>query len=175
MISRLFLFIAILLLPIPRSEAATVKSRYATLVFSDTELLHDFNDEIRLGRKLTYYLRKKKIVTVEDEVLAKIDTIIEKAEVVLDMFPDKMHIRVVLLPDADAVNKVYYQMYRREASNIAYYSLSKDTIYISVNDASLRVLAHEVGHAVVDHFFKVRPPYNVHELMAQFTEKHITD
>lgn len=175
MISRLLLLIAILLVPISRSEAATVKSRYTTLVFSDTELLHDFNDEIRLGRKLTYYLRKKKVVTVEDEILAKIDTIIEKAEVVLDMFPDKMHIRVVLLPDADAVNNVYYQMYRRKASNIAYYSLSKDTIYISVDDASLRVLAHEVGHAVVDHFFKVRPPYNVHELMAQFTEKHITD
>jgi predicted metalloprotease len=58
---------------------------------------------------------------------------------------------------------------------LAFYSLSKKTIWISVDDANLHVLAHEIGHAVVDHYFKVRPPYNIHELMAQFVEKHITD
>ncbi len=36
-------------------------------------------------------------------------------------------------------------------------------------------MAHEIGHAIVDHYFKVRPPYNVHELMAQFVEKRISD
>jgi Zn-dependent peptidase ImmA (M78 family) len=120
-------------------------------------------------------VRKKNIVTVEDEVLAKLDTLIEKAEVVLDMFPNNMHIHVVLLETSKEVSDIFRRKYRKKASHIAYYSLSEDTIYISVDDARLRVLAHEIGHAVVDHYFKIRPPYNIHELMAQFTEKHITD
>jgi Zn-dependent membrane protease YugP len=44
-----------------------------------------------------------------------------------------------------------------------------------VKDTKLRVVAHEVGHAIVDQYFMVRSPYNIHELLAQFTEKHITD
>ena len=81
----------------------------------------------------------------------------------------------MLLKTSDDVNRIYKQKYGKKAHNIAYYSLAEDTIYISVDDARLRVLAHEIGHAVVDHYFKVRPPYNIHELMAQFAEKHVSD
>ncbi len=151
------------------------KSRYATLRYSTKEILRDFNDELYLGRSLSRMLRKKEIITTEDEVIAKIDLIIEKAQVVLDMFPNGMHITVVLLPKRRDVARMYKKKYGRNANHIAYYSLSEKTIYLSVNDVNLEVFSHEVGHAVVDHFFKVRPPYNIHELMAQFTSKHIKD
>ncbi len=152
-----------------------IKSRYATIIFNDKKLLSEFNEELYLGRKLGRMLRKDNIVTVEDEILAKVDLIIEKAEVVLDMFPNGLHITLVLLPDQSDVVRVYKSKYGKNVDHIAYYSLSEKTIYISVDDTSLRVLAHEVGHAIVDHFYKVRTPYTIHELMAQFTERHIRD
>ncbi len=170
----LFLLLFTLILP-STGHSWEVKSRYATLHYNTKRILNDFNDQIRLGRKLNYLARKKNILTTEDEVLAKIDIIIEKAEVVLDMFPDDLHIHIVLLKNAGEVNRIYKQKYGKKANNIAYYSLAEDTIYISVKNAKLRVLAHEIGHAIVDHYFEVRPPYNIHELLAQFTEKHITD
>lgn len=170
------LFLLLFILPLPSTaHTGEIKSRYATLHFTARHLLHDFNDQIRLGRKLNFIARKKDIVTIEDEVLAKIDTIIEKAEVILDMFPDNLHIHIVLLETSADVNRLYKQKYGKKANHIAYYSLSEDTIYISVSDARLKVLAHEIGHAIVDHYFEVRPPYTIHELMAQFTEKHIND
>ncbi len=167
-------FLSLHCIPAP-GMAREAKSRYTTLHYADKHLLNDFNDQIRLTRKLNYIVRKKNIVTVEDEVLAKLDTLIEKAEVVLNMFPNNMRIHVVLLKDSGDVSASYKRKYHKTVNHIAYYSLSEDTIYISVDDARLRVLAHEIGHAIVDHYFKIRPPYNIHELMAQFTEKHITD
>lgn len=176
---RLLLVIGLLfpLMGPARAEASggAAKSRYVTLHYSSKQILRDFNDNLNLGRKLSYHLRNKNIVTVEDEVLAKLDVLIEKAEVVLDMFPNKMHITFVLLPTRKDVAAVYQKKYGKRVNHIAYYSLSEDTIYISVDDTKLQVIAHEIGHAVVDHYFQVRPPYNIHELMAQFTEKHITD
>lgn len=145
------------------------------MIYASQQQLDDLNDRLELTRKLDQFVRKKNILTVEDEVLAKIDTILEKAETVLDMFPDNLHIRVVLLDSADDVARIFKEKYGKDANHIAYYSLSEDTIYISVDNARLEVLAHEMGHAIVDHYFDVRPPYNIHELMAQFTEKHITD
>lgn len=175
---HLFIVVIALLLIFGQTMAAHAfkrSSRHVTLHYADSELLHEFNDELYIGRSLRRILRKKNLVTVEDEVMAKLDIIVEKAQVVLDMFPDNMHIHVMLLADDDAVGRIYEQNYGRSANHIAYYSLKQDTIYISVEDTSLKVFSHEVGHAVVDHYFKVRPPYNIHELMAQFTAKHIQD
>jgi len=172
----LLVLITIFAFLVPASASCgEAQGRYTTLRYSDPELLSEFNSNIRLNRELRYYVSKKNIVTVEDEIIAKIDTIVEKAEIVLDMFPDNLHITVVLLESSGDVSRVFKEKYNKKANHIAFYSLSEDTVYISVNDTRLRVLAHEIGHAVVDHFFKVRPPYNVHELMAQFVEKHITD
>jgi hypothetical protein len=174
----LFLYISLLVfLPLVGQPAfcAERSSRYVTLSYTDKALLRSFNDRLVLGKRLSYHLRKKNLLTVADEVLAKVDLIIEKAEIVLDMFPNNLHIKLVLLPSAKDVARVYQKKYGKSVNHIAYYSLSEKTIYISVRDTKLKVLAHEVGHAVVDRYFKVRPPYNIHELMAQFTEKHITD
>lgn len=166
-----------LLLVLPCEQAYCFKrsSRYVTLYYSSKELLRDFNDELYLSRSLMRSVRRKNVVLLEDEVLAKIDTVIEKAETILNMFPDNFHIDIVLLPTRRDVSKVYKRKYDKTVNYIAYYSLSEKTIYISVNNTNIRVLAHEIGHAIVDHYFKVRPPYTIHELMAQFTEKHITD
>jgi len=154
--------------------AGEKKSRYATISYSNDKILREFNDNLRLNRKLNFAMRKN-VVTVADEALAKVDIVIEKVQITLDMFPDFYHVRLVLLADEDDVARVYQSKYGKRADHIAYYSLSEKTIYISVDDLRLRVLAHEIGHSVVDHYFKVRPPYNIHELLAQFAEKHVTD
>ena len=170
-----FLFSALCFLCVAESAwGGQQKSRYATIVYPNMQVLQEFNDNLRLNRKLNYAMRKN-VVTVADEVLAKLDIIIEKVQIVLDMFANYYHVRVVLLPDDDDVVRVYKQKYGKRVNHIAYYSLSEKTIYISVDDTNLRVVAHELGHSVVDHYFKVRPPYNIHELMAQFAEKHVTD
>lgn len=177
--SKIHLSVLVLLLWLPGAvdtvRAGEHKSRYATLTYTNNEVLREFNDNLRMNRKLNYSMRKNNVVTVADEVLAKVDIVIEKVQVVLDMFPNKYHVHLVVVADSSDVARIYKQKYGKQVNHIAYYSLSEKTIYISADDASLRVLAHEVGHSVVDHYFKVRPPYNIHELMAQFAEKHVTD
>lgn len=174
-IQKSFLLLGILLLCcVDTARAQEQRSRYATLSYPNREVLQEFDDNLRLNRKLNYAMRKN-VVTVADEVLAKIDIIIEKVQIVLDMFPEYYHVNLVLLPDDDDVARMYKRKYGKRVDHIAYYSLSEKTIYISVDDTRLRVIAHEIGHSVVDHYFKVRPPYTIHELMAQFAEKHVTD
>ena len=150
------------------------EGRYFTLQYGSKEVLRKFDDQIDLSSSLSRMMRKN-TVTVEDEVVAKTEAVVEKAETVLDMLPDNFHFTLVLLPTAEDIARIFYQKYHKNVNYLSYYSLSEKTIYISVDDANLHILAHEIGHAIVDHYFKIRPPYNIHELMAQFTEKHITD
>lgn len=171
----LALFMLTGLVPHAAHAAGQAEGRYVTLHYTSREHLKSFNEKLDLGRKLSGQVGEKNIVTIEDEVLAKLDTVMEKVEVVLDMFPADLRINVVLLEAEDDVSQVFAQKYGKQANHIAYYSLSEDTIYISVEDTRLAVIAHEMAHAIVDHYFTERPPYNIHELMAQFAEKHVTD
>lgn len=156
--------------------AEEIKGRLVTLQYDGKRLLREFNDKLILGNKLTAILRQKDVETVEAGVLAKVDLITEKAQVVLDMFPEQSHFTLMLLSDADDVADKYMEKYGKRKENLAYYSLSENTIYISVEDTNLRVLAHEIGHAIVNLYFKdTKVPYRIHELTAQFAEKHITD
>jgi hypothetical protein len=170
-IAGLFLFISSLA---PPAFCEQRQSRYVTLQYSSKEILREFNSQLSLSGSLSRMMRRN-TVTIEDEAMAKVDIVVEKAETVLDMFPNNLHMTIVLLPTSADIAKVFFQKYRKNVNYLSFYSLSEKTIYISVDDTNLQVLAHEIGHAIVDHFFNVRPPYNIHELMAQFTEKHITD
>ncbi len=156
-------------------RAGEQKSRYATLLYTDNRVLLEFNDNLRMNRKLIHFMRKKDVITVADEVLAKTDIIIEKVQVVLDMYPDKYHVHLVIVPDSKDVAHIYKNKYGATVNHIAFYSLSEKTIYMSADDISLRVFAHEIGHSVVDHYYMKKTPYNIHELLAQFAEKHVTD
>jgi len=160
----------------PYMLRAEAKSRYVTLQYDGSStLLRDFNSELILSRNLRYYLLKKHAATIEDEVLAKLDIIIEKIETVFDIFPANLHITIVLLPTSRDVSAIYRGKYCKKVDFIAYYSLKENTIYLSVDDASLRVIAHEVGHAIINQYFDIRPSYDLHEMMAEFAEEHISD
>jgi len=155
--------------------AATIEGRYVTVEYgSDKQLLRDFNSNLKLSKKLRYYLEKREYHSIEDEVVAKLDILVEKVEIILDMFPANLDIKLVLLSSKHDIAAVYRQRYQRKFDRIAYYSLSENTIYISVDDAKLPVVAHEIGHAVVDHYFQIRPPYDIHEMLAEFVEERIS-
>lgn len=147
------LFLLAVLMPLEAN--AQLQNRYVTLRYGSKQILHDFNDALILGRKLKYYVNRKNVVTVEEEVLAKLEVIVEKAEVVLDMFPANLHFTIVLLPTRKDVANVFMKKYGKKVNHIAYYSLREKTIYISVANTRLRVIAHEIGHVIVDHYFKV--------------------
>ena len=143
--------------------------------YDDIALLQKFNDELYLGRQLSLQVRQQKAFTIQDELQNKLNIIVEKVETVLDMFPAKLYVTIVLLPSSKEVQEVYFQKYGKRVDHVAYYSLGEKTIYLSVRDVNLSVLAHEVGHIVVDHYFQVRPPYKIHEMLAQFAEAHVND
>jgi hypothetical protein len=104
-----------------------------------------------------------------------IDKTVELVEVALDMFPNDLKIKVVLLADKSEVSRVYFKRYGKDVNYKAFISLGSMTVFISVRDASLRVFGHEVAHAIVEKFFTERPPYKIHELMAQYAEKHMLE
>jgi hypothetical protein len=144
------------------------KTRYAVVTYEDEDFLEDFNDKLKIPRKLYILVKKRKSVTLEDEVKNKIDVIIEKVEAVLEMFPKKVKFQLYLVEDEAAVKKVSKSKRLAKKPLIGFFNPKTFDIYLSVEDVNLKVFAHEVGHMIVESFFEVTPPVITHELMAQF-------
>ncbi len=153
--------------------AMEIQTRYAVVAYTDIDDLRDFNDELYMGR-LGSNVRKTGD-TLEEEVAAKIDYIVEKVMTVLDMYPNPLKFSIQIYPSENAVQQEFLRLYHVRTDYIAFYSPSKDKVHYSANNGRLRVVTHEIGHVVAEHYFTVSPPQRIHEVMAQFAEKHITD
>jgi hypothetical protein len=156
------------------AAALELKTQYATIAYDKEEQLRKFNRGVSLG-SLSYLLRNRKSITSEDEVRNKVDVLVERVEAILDMFPRGLKFRIVLLSTDTEVQKVYKNKYGASVDYISFYSPREKTMYASVDDIRIGVLAHEMAHVILDFYFGVSPPVKVHEVLAQFVETHLKD
>lgn len=173
-LTRLLLIPLLLFFPLSVSYGLELETKYATVVYDKEELVKHFNSEVRLGG-LSYLLRNKSAITVEDETKNKIDVIVERVQSILDMFPKSLKFKIVLYRSDTEVRNIYKLLYGKNVDFISFYSPGIKTVFISVGDINLTVLAHELAHVVLDFYFVNSPPVRVHEVLAQYVEAHLFD
>lgn len=174
--SRTFILILLILISTQTaSYGLELTSRYATIQYEKEELLREFNRELLLG-SLSHLMRYKKSITWQDEIKNKVDVIVERVIVVLDMRPSDIHFKIVLLPSEDNVQQIYKAKYNRKVDYIAFYAPKDKTVYVSVNDIRIGVFAHELGHLIIDLYYgTTTTPSKIQEVLAQFVETHLLD
>jgi hypothetical protein len=156
------------------SHGLELTSRYATIQYEKEELLREFNRELLLG-SLSHLMRYKKSVTWQDEIKNKVDVIVERVVVVLDMRPSDIRFKLVLLATEEDVQQVFKAKYNKKVDYIAFYAPKDKTVYVSVNDIRVGVFAHELGHLIIDLYYGTTTPSKIHEVLAQFVETHLMD
>lgn len=154
------------------SKAGEARSRYATLRYDGPQLLDGFNERLTLGSATLTFLSKRPTLTRQDEVLAKIDAVVEQVETALAMFPDRLHLTLVLLADREAVAEMSAATLDGYGGNIACYCPTRNTIFLSAKDTDARALAREVAHAVIDGHFSVSMPGRIKHVLARIAEAH---
>ncbi len=174
-LSRIIIIFLIIFAFVSTSSLAyEIKSKYTTISYEREEQLQKFNKEIRLGR-LSYLLKDKKGITYKDEIKNKVDVIVERVETILEMFPNEVNFKIALLSSDDEVQAIFKEKYGRTIDYIAFYSPKDKTIFLSVEDIDIRVLAHEFAHVIIDMYYGIPTPAKLHEILAQYVETHLQD
>jgi len=156
------------------SSAGELKSRYTTIMYNNEDQVRRFNSEVSLG-SLSYLMRNRTSITTGDEVKNKVDVVIERVESILEMYPGELKFHIVLLPSDNEVQAIFRKKYGRNVDYIAFYSPGDKTVYVSVKDIELTVLAHEIGHVIIDFYYGIATPQKLHEVLAQYVEEHLKD
>lgn len=108
----------------------------------------------------------------EQQLAEKVDGLIEKVQTILDM-RKPIKVNVQLYPSQEALHEAYYMVYGKHNPLRAWYIFEFNTIYLNVQDLFDGMFAHECAHAIIDHFFEVRPPRATAEILAQYVDNHL--
>jgi len=115
------------------------------------------------------------IIELNQRIGVDLDALMIQCEAALDMFPDGLKAEVVLCEDRDQVNRIFQRMYGKKANYVAFMSKAEKTIWLSVPDARRERLTHEFGHVIVETYLPGKISNTIHELLAQYCERHFDD
>jgi hypothetical protein len=165
--------ISILLVSIPPGSAqeAGLETRYAVVLFDDDADLFEFGR--KLGGPGSFASRNNP--NLRNHVKESVDRIVFRVKALLDMHPEPMKFTIVLHPTEKGLKDAYKALGAIADPPIAFYSHKSRTIHMGLQEATDGVFAHEVAHAVINFYFKVPPPAQVQEILAQYVDKHLRE
>lgn len=166
---------AILVFPDPaRAEWQVFETKYLKIRYQTEAVLRAFDEEIKFkadGGSL--FSSKKNTGTDKNEKLAaRLDDLFEKVMLILDM-QKPIKVKVNVYPTKDALQDAYFKIYKKNRGLRAWYIFEYNTIYVTVKDLTVGMMAHECAHAIVDHFFDIRPPRATAEILARYVDAHL--
>ena len=155
----------------------TVVTQHTTLVFNAVEDMAVFNKAINYpgGSSLASFFTAPDVKEVESELVRKVDLLFVKVQQILDMHQEMRKIRVRLFSNDEQLAEAYKKIYRQKINVRGWYVYEFDTVFLNVRDVHEGMLAHELGHAVISHFFTVQPPRATAEILAEYVDKHLFD
>lgn len=160
-------------------EWSTLETGYLTISYLPGADLDHIEASIK--KRATYFSSEMPgdDAPAEEKIRYQLDALFRHAEDILDMHPADIHVTIKIFRTRRDLNDEYVRLFpadRAPAEEIKSFYINKyNTIYISEEDISDSVIAHEMGHAIVDHYFSVVPPEKVRELLASFVDLHLAD
>lgn len=156
------------------ASSKELKTRYVTLIYQSERQLRTLNDSLNTGGLSFLFGTQSSGLTLREDVKKKLDQMVEKVETVLGMYPNILDFKIVLHDSKRMVSQSYRRIYGHGSDFIAFYSPKENTVFFSAENLKLRVVAHELGHVVVENYYQKKTPRHLHEVLAQFAETHIS-
>lgn len=128
--------------------------------------------------KINYFLHldtatSKTSSDVDDQIKDAVDAIYLEVCDVLDIRMPSFRIGLEIVPGKNAISETVGPYYKEKIDVPSFYRYDNNTIYISSADLTAGMLAHEMSHAVISHYFVVPPPVKVQEVLSGYAEYSI--
>lgn len=165
-------------------KGETFHTRYTVIYFKSQTDLNIFEKKLkyrpeksRRQRPFDYPVSAGEagISDIDTAVTAgkKVDSIFERVQQILDMKKTFDKVNVYLHTDRKHLNDSYYRLYGEKCSIRAWYIYELNAVFLNLNDLHEGILAHELAHAIIDHYLEVRPPPSSAEILARYVDAHL--
>ena len=153
-----------------------LETAYTILFYQSTEDLKKFCTRIQYGPKNRFARGSSSDITIEDikeNPVKKTDAVFERVQDILGMQKKMDKVNIHIYKNDDQLRQAYRALYQDTCTIRAWYRYRNNTIYLNANDLHEGMLAHELAHAIVDHYLLVRPPRATAEIIARYVDSHL--
>ncbi|MFC1623716.1 hypothetical protein ACFL28_00130 [Candidatus Omnitrophota bacterium] len=159
-------------------EGGIFSTRFCTVFYEEGVELALVNRLINLNFSDFYNprgFREDVDLRVEEILSEKFDAIFSRAEDILDMFPPKIHVRINIYRAREGLDAAYEEIFDAPNEAVSFYIYKTNTIYMTQDAISEDILAHEIAHCIIDHYFVILPPRKIQEMLAAYVDVHLED
>ena len=153
-----------------------IQTRHTTIKYRTTEDLMLFHTHIRFGPvKWNRSLELENMTQEEITAMVrdKVDALFVRAQEILDMKKRFEPVNILVHGDEEALKRAYESIYSGECRIRAWYRFKTNTVYLNAQDLNQGILAHELAHAIIDHYLTIKPPPQTAEILARYVDSHL--
>jgi len=161
---------------VPEVVWQCLESRHTLIRYQSERDLRKFNGRIQFRAERFIFSRLFSPLGAKDlaaTVTTKVDALFERAQQILDMRRKIKKVTINVYHDKKQLYEAYLGIYMRPCHVRAWYEYRFNTVYICINDMNEGMLAHEMAHAIIDHYLVVRPPPATAEILARYVDSHL--
>jgi hypothetical protein len=153
------------------------QAKLVTIHYSDQSQLDEFAKRIQPGavtRALNRIFLGRSGSGNKENMGEFVDGLFKRVQLILDMPQPKLKIHIQLYRNQKELSDMYASITGRATTAPAFYSRKVNTIYVQTEKLNSRILAHEMGHAIIDHYFVISPPPKIAEMLCQYVDKELS-
>ncbi len=154
----------------------SLETKYTIIHYQNEKELDKFHVRIDYGPKsggLKRLFSSSAPDNLEEIVGKKVDILFKRVQKILGMRKKMDKVTVNVYQDKNQLHKAFTKIYSTECHLRAWYRYKNNTVYVNVRDLHEGMLAHELAHAIIDHYLLVRPPRATAEILARYVDSHL--
>lgn len=153
-----------------------LETRHTVIQYQSLADLTRFHREVNFGLH-GWGLGQLFASSASDDLLAAVpkqmDSLYERVQEILDMRKKMEKVTVNLYSNKSQLRDAYLRIYHNECRIRAWYQYENNAVYVTLDDLSEGILAHEMAHSIIDHYLLVRPPTASAEILARYVDEHL--
>lgn len=107
---------------------------------------------------------------ISSKFLQRLDNLYYVVSDIMDIHLDQVTINIFLVKSKQEISELLESTTGEEIKAASFYNKENNTIYISEEEFRVGVLGHELGHAIIAHYFVVPPPEKMQEVLCGYVE-----
>jgi hypothetical protein len=111
----------------------------------------------------------------DQRIAVRLQAIFSRVEQLLGMYPVIPELSVKIYKDRRELGVEYLRIFKSAGQFKSFYVHKLKTVFVSEQDITDSVIAHEFAHAVADHYFSALPPAQVAELISIYVDTHLEE
>lgn len=154
----------------------SIETKYTTIRYQSMEDLKNFNRRMKYNPKhsgLKRLFSSSGSDNLVDTITTKVDVLFRRVQEILDMRKRMKKVNVNIYHNKNQLHDAFFSIYKRPCRIRAWYRYGNNTVHINVKDLHDGMLAHELAHAIIDHYLLVRPPPATAEILARYVDSHL--